>query len=371
MRNKFELYINHYFRFEDSSDIIDEKNEIVENLMCYYNEFISKGLNSSEAYLESIKKLGFDEIEKEKEVKPRLVESIMILSLIIGVFSIFVCLLNTVVAVCLLLISICIYTFSSHKLYNEAIHENVHNKNIEIYNILLNRSFKNFKQNLLIWSCSLSVILASAFTSLLLILGITSGIPNNMIFGYSVIIFIVLFILSLILCYFIYDSIANKYYLLTGNKLKNKNEYITKQVTSYLNNINNFLNNKKVRITMFLLTIILFFIAPIKLYYYFESSIYEYAFIQALFANGILIGIITLFIIILLLINLIKNILKIRMEIISVTILLLLVLHLVSSTSVIYTNLFYVVAVITLFTGCFVLIVDVLTKILTKKEVDL
>lgn len=371
MRNKFEVYINHYFRFEDSSEIVDEKNEIVENLMCYYNEFISKGLNSDESYLKAINKLGFEEVQKEKEVKPRIVESVMILSLITGVFSIFICLLNTVVAVCLLLISICIYAFSSHKLYNEALHEKFHNKNIAIYNILLGRSFKNFKPNLIIWSCALSIILASTLTSLLLILGIISGMPEGMIFGFAIVIFTVIFILSLILCYFIYDSIANKYYLLTGNKLKNKNDYLINQIINYIKNINDFLNIKKVRISMYLISILLLFIAPIKLYYYYESSIYEYSFIQAIFSDSLIIFVVSLLIIILLLINLIKNILKIRIEILSITILLVLSLNLLSSSSVIYTNIFYVILAIVLFAGCFVLIVDLLTKILPKKEGEL
>lgn len=227
MREKIKSYIEYQFRKNNSNDNVDN---VVDEYFNYYNEFINDGIGEKDSYLKVIKKFDLKYRDGNKELfKNNVAESIMLLSIIFGVFSFVTLFFSQVTSIVLLCISISIYFVCSIYLYKEACKTKEVNKDIYEYANLLSRCFKNLKKCMCIWTFIINIYLSILVMIILFFLDVVH-IDINILFlmeetitDIIKIYFIIFLVCAIILSFSfkcLYDFINDFYKSETGSYLK-------------------------------------------------------------------------------------------------------------------------------------------------------
>lgn len=251
MKNKIKSYVDHYFRFDKREDLEALKAEITANLCDRYDEAIMSGLNEQEAYVKTVKSMGdfqaaaYNKVQETDKVLPSLPEYLLPVSAIFAFFACILIFLNGVVGGVLTAISIALYAAGGYYLYSKAMHVKAQDMDIERHNSYLKKIFKYMKTSFAFWSVNIAYLVALLIQliSNLIVFSLNARqTPNlnqineviQMFIFWSVLAFIVSFILLSVISYHIYQRLKLKYFILTGEKtiegkIKESIDYIRKE----------------------------------------------------------------------------------------------------------------------------------------------
>ncbi|MDP2424952.1 MAG: hypothetical protein U1C51_06840 [Candidatus Izemoplasmatales bacterium] len=226
MEKKIREYVQHYFRNDRREDIDSLINEIIANLLDKYHHYLQSGDDEETAYVNTIKSMGdfFDQTQTSSEynLKPTWADVALVVSIILGVFSVVSLVLASSLAYILIILSIGSFGAAAYFLYASSQYALLQDCDVLAHNLLLKKLFKYLKSAFISWTISLSVmfgqllasivflIQGSTFASLMLQGGIwTIIVIYSITFFLSFGIFIALF-------YLLYLRLRYRYTDLTG-----------------------------------------------------------------------------------------------------------------------------------------------------------
>lgn len=253
MKEKIKQYVDHYFRFDQRSDLESLKQEIIANLSDKYDAMVEAGKDPQQAYIDTIKSMGDfnpqmdDKVSPEFNELPAWPEYSLPSSAILSIFAVIFIFFNTLLGGISTAVSIILYAVGSYYLYAKAMHVKSAQLDIELHKTYLAKIFTYMKTAFVFWSLNLSYILALIAQSVLtrVILWFRPSIESDprelknfmdTTLIASIVLFFVALILLLLLSYVIYRKLLTKYVLLTGEpnlkgKVKTSLDYLNVEAT--------------------------------------------------------------------------------------------------------------------------------------------
>ena len=215
MEKKIKEYVHHYFRNDRREDIDSLINEIIANLLDKYHHYLQSGDDEETAYVNTIKSMGdfFDQTQTSSEynLKPTWADVALVVSIVLGVFSVVSLVLASSLAYILIILSIGSFGAAAYFLYASSQYALLQDCDVLAHNLLLKKLFKYLKSAFISWTISLSVMFGQLLASIaFLIQG--STIANLMIQG-SIWIIIVIYLITFILSFAVFISLFYLLYL--------------------------------------------------------------------------------------------------------------------------------------------------------------